>query len=374
MIETYTEEEKERLILYAEATFELCQNEMTTNRKWFEHHLERMNEFAYRHPEIEEIQVAYGKQLIHLIRERWNGYRKNYDECLRYVNFLARLSSHHPLNEKIAELYAEGLEVFVQIEMDPARRDGDEIVSMVSDIMHNSFYLAVIYPHNKTIFDSYLRCMACFALDSCYESKENNDEYTDDIKESLREIERKISKELSAHRYSKGSENFGNLYKHYIKACNDVLDELEEQMDELFMDDEDYGFIYDQLLRRGHHIEYLISQVHERERGDKAILVAGFSEIISRIYSISLDYAFDDKCIIREYMPVIRKLLKDHSDVEKLVEIYMRLQMCHVLNTPSLKITTLKTYRSMFAKYAAQYPNNELIGECYDDLCEHLDT
>ncbi|HJJ30107.1 MAG TPA: hypothetical protein O0W87_03825, partial [Methanocorpusculum sp.] len=114
-----SEKDTQTIIRYAKELSNTLDKYGNENTEWEEIRLDMFQALSEKYPDFEEIQNLYAYCLYILSGGHSYYYTKDfyYEDAVKYVWKLARLSAKYPLNEKIAEKYAGALEALCRSDL-----------------------------------------------------------------------------------------------------------------------------------------------------------------------------------------------------------------------------------------------------------------
>ncbi|PAV09596.1 hypothetical protein [Methanocorpusculum parvum] len=391
-----SEKDTQTIIRYAKELSNTLNKYGNENTEWEEIRLDMFQALSEKYPDFEEIQNLYADCLYILSGGHSYYYTKDfyYEDAVKYVQKLARLSGKYPLNEKIAERYAGALEALCRSDLQDKEFDWDPNVKAHNDcwmfiryaeINRSLKLLTTIYPNNLSVFRSFLEGMSTCILESKFDAgyKVEDDDDDDDDESTAgwlrNKLEAYVFSELEALKkkdLSAVCEDVVGLFTfHASNMFEDLIDDLVETYPEPC---EHHGFDwhdeytdylnYIGLLKR---IDDFIEKLYRRYPENTAVI-----EVYSRI---QLDLFVHTKYpelgegpFHAEKEKKLLELYKKHKDCEEAAENYAG-YLKHISMSENITASMRRMNKTKLKRLAKQFPENTEILRSYEGLTKYLE-
>ena len=387
-----SEKDTQTIIRYAIELSNTLNKYGNENTEWEEIRLDMFQALSEKYPDLEEIQNLYADCLYILSGGHSYYYTRSfyYDDAVKYVRKLARLSGKYPLNEKIAEKYAGALEALCRSDLEEKECDWESdddpriygwMFKTYKEIISSLKLLTTIYPDNLSVFRSFLAGMSICILESEF------DEGYEEEEEDGESTAGRLRNELAAYVFS---ELDGLKQKDLSAVCDDVVglftfhsgnmfEDLIDDLVETYPEPcEHHGFDwhdeytdylnYIGLLKR---IDDFIEKLYRRYPENTAVI-----EVYSRI---QLDLFVHTKYpelgegpFHAEKEKKLLELYKKHKECEEAAENYAG-YLKRISMSDNITASMRRMNKTKLKRLAKQFPENTGIIYAYEDLIRYLE-
>lgn len=394
-----SEKDTQTIIRYAKELSNTLDKYGNENTEWEEIRLDMFQALSEKYPDFEEIQNLYAYCLYILSGGHSYYYTKDfyYEDAVKYVWKLARLSAKYPLNEKIAEKYAGALEALCRSDLQDKEFDWDPNVKAHNDcwmfiryaeINRSLKLLTTIYPDNLSVFRSFLEGMSTCILESKFDAGykvEDDDDDESDAGRLRNKLEAYVFSELDALKQKDLSavcEDVVGLFTfHASNMFEDFIDDLSETYRAPCEDDEfeDHGFAWNydgntdylyylRLLKR---IDDFIEKLYRRYP-ENTTVIGVYSQIQLDLFVHTEYPELGEVQFNEEKKKKLLELYKKHKDSEEAAEKYAD-YLKHISMSDNITASLRRMNKTKLKRLAKQFPENTWILRSYEDLTKYLE-
>ncbi|MDD3035091.1 MAG: hypothetical protein PHT25_10910 [Bacteroidales bacterium] len=389
-----SEKDTQTIIRYAIELSNTLNKYGNENTEWEEIRLDMFQALSEKYPDLEEIQNLYADCLYILSGGHSYYYTRSfyYDDAVKYVRKLARLSGKYPLNEKIAEKYAGALEALCRSDLEEKECDWESdddpriygwMFKTYKEIISSLKLLTTIYPDNLSVFRSFLAGMSICILESefdeGYEEEEEDGEspagrLRNELEEyvfgELEEIKRKIDPVEYNEILASYVDIYNHLFNNLIGALCDTY--CHDENDEFFWssdDDDNTDFIY--YLGRLKIIDNCTGNLYKKYPNIDYI-VGIYSNIQFDLYIHTHRPELDVSSFHAEKEKMILDLYKKHKNNEYVAEDYGG-YLRDISESGKIPASMQRMNKTKLKRLAKQFPENDEIKREYASLTEYLE-
>ena len=388
-----SEKDTQTIIRYAKELSNTLNKYGNENTEWEEIRLDMFQALSEKYPDFEEIQNLYADCLYILSGGISYYYTRSfyYDDAVKYVRKLARLSAKYPLNEKIAEKYAGALEALCRSDLEEKECDWESdddpriygwMFKTYKEIISSLKLLTTIYPDNLSVFRSFLAGMSICILESEF------DEGYEEEEEDGESTAGRLRNELAAYVFS---ELDGLKQKDISAVCDDVvglftwhgsnlfedlIDDLADTYREPYEDnefvwysDDNTDFLY--YLRLLKRIDDFIEKLYRRYP-ENTIVIGFYSQIQLELFVKTECPELDEASFHAEKEKKLLELYKKHKECEEAAENYAG-YLKHISMSENITASMRRMNKTKLKRLAKQFPENTEIIDAYEDLTRYLE-
>lgn len=388
-----SEKDTQTIIRYAKELSNTLNKYGNENTEWEEIRLDMFQALSEKYPDFEEIQNLYADCLYILSGGISYYYTRSfyYDDAVKYVRKLARLSAKYPLNEKIAEKYAGALEALCRSDLEEKECDWESdddpriygwMFKTYKEIISSLKLLTTIYPDNLSVFRSFLAGMSICILESEF------DEGYEEEEEDGESTAGRLRNELAAYVFS---ELDGLKQKDISAVCEDVvglftwhgsnlfedlIDDLADTYREPYEDnefvwysDDNTDFLY--YLRLLKRIDDFIEKLYRRYP-ENTIVIGFYSQIQLELFVKTECPELDEASFHAEKEKKLLELYKKHKECEEAAENYAG-YLKHISMSENITASMRRMNKTKLKRLAKQFPENTGILRSYEGLTKYLE-
>jgi len=388
-----SEKDTQTIIRYAKELSNTLNKYGNENTEWEEIRLDMFQALSEKYPDFEEIQNLYADCLYILSGGHSYYYTRSfyYDDAVKYVRKLARLSAKYPLNEKIAEKYAGALEALCRSDLEEKECDWESdddpriygwMFKTYKEIISCLKLLTTIYPDNLSVFRSFLAGMSICILESEF------DEGYEEEEEDGESTAGRLRNELAAYVFSEldglkqkdlsavcddvvGLFTFhsGNMFEDLIDDLSDTYREPYEDNEFVWYSDDNTDFLY--YLRLLKRIDDFIEKLYRRYP-ENTIVIGFYSQIQLELFVKTECPELDEASFHAEKEKKLLELYKKHKDCEEAAENYAG-YLKHISMSENITASMRRMNKTKLKRLAKQFPENTEIIDAYEDLTRYLE-